>query len=190
MQFVDFKITKFRNAWGHGMLPRRLLIGLLAACLSLPAAAQNCDENAPEVTLASRFKTLAEGVVSDKQTGKVWLRCPVGMRWSDNSCGGNSLKYTWSEALVAIEELNAKKFGGRSDWRLPTVEELTGIVEPRCFKPAINLDIFPFSPESGFWTETSVPGIQPRAWVVHFLNGKQYIANKKQSWRIRPVASE
>ena len=172
------------------MLLRRLFISLLFAGLSMPVMAQNCDKSKPAATPTSQFKPAADGIITDTKTGNVWLRCPVGMKWDGSSCGGNSLKYTWREAVVEIEELNSKKTAGRSDWRLPTVEELVSIAEPRCFKPAINLEVFPFSPESGFWTETPVEGVQPRAWVVHFLNGKQYIANKNQTWRVRLIADK
>jgi hypothetical protein len=172
------------------MLLRSLIISLLVSGLSMPVMAQNCDSNIPATAPMSRFKEGANGIITDKNTGNVWLRCPVGMKWEGGSCGGNSLSYTWSEAVVVIDELNAQKVAGRSDWRLPKIDELMSIVEPRCFKPAIDLDVFPFSPESGFWTDTAVEGVQPRAWVVHFLNGKQYIANKNQTWRVRLIAGK
>ncbi len=172
------------------MLLRSLIISVLISGLSMPAMAQDCDSSKPATAPMSRFKAGANGIITDKNNGNVWLRCPVGMKWENDSCGGNSLTYTWREAVVVIEELNAQKLAGRSDWRLPTIAELKSIVESRCFKPAIDLKAFPYSPESGFWTDTPVEGVQPRAWVVHFLNGKQYIANKNQTWRVRLIAGK
>lgn len=165
-----------------------LIISVLLSGLAMPAMAQDCDKSMPATAPMSRFTVSGDGVIADKQTGNIWLRCPLGMQWEDGSCAGNSLSYNWREAVTVIGELNTRKIAGRSDWRLPTVDELSSIVEPRCFKPAIDLAVFPYSPESGFWTDTAVEGVQPRAWVIHFLNGKRYIANKNQTWRVRLIA--
>lgn len=167
---------------------RTLFVALLVGGLAAPAVAQECDKSRPATAPMSRFKAGAEGTITDTQTKKSWLRCPVGMSWSGSTCTGQSLTYKWNDALEMVNEYNAKKAGGRSNWRLPTVEELNTLVEKQCFKPAINLEAFPYSPESGFWTDSSLEGVQPRVWIVHFLHGQQYIANKKQDWRIRLIA--
>lgn len=167
---------------------KKLIIGAVLAGLSAPLAAQDCDKNKPATAPMSRFKAGPEGTVIDMVSKKVWLRCPVGMSWDGSSCTGISHTYKWKDTVEMVSEYNGKRAGGHSNWRLPTVEELNSIVEKRCFKPAINLEVFPFSPESGFWTDSTVEGIQPRVWIVHFLNGGQYIANKQQDWRIRLIA--
>ena len=174
------------------MLPRGLLIVSLLGVLPVLAAAaeQSCDSGKPTTAPMSRFKDGGNGALIDTQSKKVWLRCSLGMNWNGGSCEGNSLTYSWSAAEAAVAELNAKQAGGHGNWRLPTVDELNSIVEKQCFKPAISLDAFPFSPEAGFWSATSVEGANPRAWMVHFLHGQQYIANKEQSWRVRPVADK
>jgi len=172
------------------MLLKSLSVFFLISALVMPAYAQNCDDSKPATAPFSRFSGAVSATITDKKNNNTWLRCPVGMSWDGSSCGGISLKYTWVEAVVEVEELNKKKLAGRNDWRLPTVEELMTVVEKRCFKPAIDLKAFPFSPESGFWTDTAVDGVQPRAWVVHFLNGNQYIANKSQTWRLRLIADK
>ena len=155
------------------------------------AVAQDCDPKKKATAPASRFQALDNGVIKDTQYGHVWLRCVVGMEWDGKTCVGQSLAYTWQEALGVIGDMNQKRVGGRDDWRLPTAEELNTIVERQCFQPAINLEAFPFSPETGFWTDTKVPGIQQsRVSLIQFFNGKQYIANVKQSWRVRLVAGK
>jgi hypothetical protein len=172
------------------MLLRSMLSFFLFSGLAVSAQAQNCDSNKPATAPLSRFQADDIGTITDKKTGNVWLRCPLGMKWEGGSCAGISLKYTWREAVEVIAELNAAKTAGRSDWRLPTIDELASIVEQRCFKPAIDLEAFPYSPESGFWSDTAEEGVQPRAWVVHFLNGKRYIAQKNQTWRVRLIADK
>ena len=170
------------------MLWRSLFVAALVGGLTMPAMAQDCDAKKPATAPMSRFKVSSDGAsVTDTKSHKTWLRCVVGMSWDGSSCTGQSHTYTWSDSLDVIKEVNDKKVGGRGDWRLPTVEELNSIVEKQCFKPAINLELFPYSPDSGFWTDSSVEGVQPRVWIVHFLHGQQYIANKKQDWRIRLI---
>ncbi len=172
------------------MLLRCLFSFFLIGGLVLPVYAQKCDSSKSATAPFSQFGIAARATITDNKNDNTWLRCPVGMTWDGHSCEGISFTYTWTGAVVAIDELNANNHAGRSDWRLPTVEELNTVVERRCFKPAIDLKAFPYSPESGFWTDTTVEGAQPRAWVVHFLNGNQYIANKSQTWRLRLVAGE
>ncbi|MFQ5451280.1 MAG: DUF1566 domain-containing protein [Nitrospinaceae bacterium] len=52
----------------------------------------------------------------DRKTGLMWQK---GDSYLDVKKGLN-----WYEALEYVEEKNAEKFGGYSDWRLPTMEEL------------------------------------------------------------------
>jgi len=170
------------------MIQKQMLAIGLGVALAAPALAQKCDTSKSETAPMSRFSADAKGAVKDTRLNKTWLRCAIGMRWNGNTCEGQTLTYRWNDALSVIEEMNQKKVAGRSNWRLPTVDELESITEKRCFKPAINLEAFPYSPESGFWTDTRSEGVQPRAWVVHFLNGKRYVAHKKQDWRVRLIA--
>lgn len=171
---------------------RSLIASVLVLMVAAPAAAaQKCDASKAETAPMSRFKAADNGTITDSKTKLVWMRCGLGMSWRNGTCEGQSLTYKWNAAQDEVDGLNAKKVGGRSDWRLPTESELLGIVEQQCFKPAINLDAFPFTPESGFWTSTEVQGINnPRAKVVLFIHGKAYVANKQQTWRVRPVAGK
>lgn len=61
-------------------------------------------------------------LVEDTGTGLVWER------------SGSRYPVSYEDALEHVARLNGEAFGGRSDWRLPTVEELvtlfTGSTEP------------------------------------------------------------
>lgn len=165
---------------------------LLAVVMAAPAVAeQSCNDKVNASAPESRFKDAGKGVVTDTQTGQAWLRCPLGMDWNGSSCEGTSTSYAWNRAQDAVADLNEARAGGRNNWRLPSQDELLAIVEKKCYAPAINLAVFPYSPETGFWTSTEDQGlIHPRAKVVHFRNGKPYIGNKAQAWRVRPVADK
>jgi hypothetical protein len=66
----------------------------------------------------SRFDAKGD-VVIDRQTGLVWQKADS---YHELKKGVN-----WYEAQEYVEGRNAQKFGGHSDWRLPTLEELNGL---------------------------------------------------------------
>ena len=78
-------------------------------------------------------------VVVDRATGLMWQKGQ-----SDDAMG-------IADADAYIESLNAQKYGGFSDWRLPTLEEAMTLVEP---KVSGALHIAPqFKPEAlRIWT--------------------------------------
>jgi hypothetical protein len=57
------------------------------------------------------------GTITDRATQLMWSK-------DDSATGLN-----WEEALAWAEEMNAKKYLGFDDWRLPEVKELQGIVD-------------------------------------------------------------
>ena len=69
----------------------------------------------------------ADGLtVTDNVTGLVWQQTP-----DTNGDGVIDVadKMTWDEAQKYPATLNAKKFGGFDDWRLPTIKELYSLID-------------------------------------------------------------
>lgn len=72
---------------------------------------------------------MANGMWHDPKTGLTWMRCILGQKWNGSGCtrGENEshpeiyTQYGWEDAALKVSKLN---FGGYSDWRIPTVEEL------------------------------------------------------------------
>ncbi len=58
-----------------------------------------------------------DGTITDESTGLIWEKV------------GSPSKLDPQRANQYIEKLNWKTFGGRTDWRLPTVEELASLIE-------------------------------------------------------------
>lgn len=134
-----------------------LAIGLVT---SGPVSAQNehCQDGkrADRATTPSKdFVDLGSGVVQHEPTGLQWSRCALGQTFNAGRCDGSAGVFFWDEARDAVDQLNRTgELAGFRDWRLPTVEELRSLVEECREAPAINTDIFPDTPWSGFWTAT------------------------------------
>jgi hypothetical protein len=117
----------------------------------------------PLVTLAaapSGRYTVASGTVHDGKTGLTWQQTvPSGTyTWGSAGTSGTAQNY------CATLSLNG---GG---WRLPTMKELTTIVDYTVASPGPTIDAsyFPNTPATFFWSSTPLVGSSGTAWLVHF----------------------
>jgi hypothetical protein len=98
------------------------------------------------------FTAGADGLsVHDDVTGLTWQKSP------DTNGDGvlDSLdKLTWPEALTRPAALNAARFGGFGDWRVPTIEELYSLIDFRGTDPMVQ--------------GTSIAGLTPFVDRGHF----------------------
>jgi hypothetical protein len=115
--------------------------------------------------------TAAEwAMVQDNVTKLTWE-----VKTDDLSIHDRDNKAAWD--LVAglfISLLNTTGFGGHSDWRLPSIRELTSIVARNvstAFVPAINGAFFPQTQNYYYWTSTTWVGDEDDAWAVFFSTG-------------------
>ncbi|MGB0514035.1 MAG: DUF1566 domain-containing protein [Wenzhouxiangellaceae bacterium] len=118
----------------------------------------HCDDEVGErrpTTPDDQFINLGNGIIEHRESSLQWSRCALGQNLNGSRCTGRATVFSWQEAKNAVQEVNRRgEIGGRTDWRLPTVEELMTLVE-RCREaPSINSTIFPDTPWSGFWTST------------------------------------
>lgn len=67
---------------------------------------------------------LKKGMWRDSTTNLIWMRCVVGQKWNGQTCIGVGSNATWGRMVLTIDSL---KFGGYSDWRLPSIEDLANI---------------------------------------------------------------
>ncbi|WP_191602138.1 DUF1566 domain-containing protein [Marinomonas algicola] len=134
----------------------------------------NCKpDNIVASTPTTRFTLNADETVTDLKTGLMWKQCPEGMSGSQCDVGSASVAF-WDVFLRSVEVLNAGEgFAGFNDWRVPNVKELRSIVEAQCYRPAINLEVFPNTPIVSFFTSTPVKDIfRDNIWVVEFIHGR------------------
>src|SRR6266705_5088195 len=163
---------------------------LVAACDSAdsPAEAQGVLADLPGITqnrdkalaAAQRFVILPafnSDAVLDKETGLVWEKSPqtTSTRWS-----------------VARRTCIEKNVGGQKGWRLPTLQELTTLVDPSIAPPGPTLP--PGHPclavqSAVYWSETRVDEDARGSWGVHFGlgGGATFInwAHSVQVWCVR-----
>ena len=119
-------------------------------------------------------------MVRDELTGLVWE-----VKTTDGSIHDKERTFDWTTAHETfIAELNKSKFGGFSDWRLPTTEELRTI-RVKGAEPYIDLGFFPNTISTGYlsWRKCGSGEIYDER--VKF--GK--IRNTKKDRRVRAVRS-
>ena len=75
--------------------------------------------------------------------------------------------------------VNATNLCGSSAWRLPTKDELFGIVKSNPAAPMIDTDWFPNTKQYGwYWTSSPYPGYANAAWYVYFDGGIAGVVNR------------
>ena len=134
-----------------------------AAALADPGTRWHRQINDP-----TRFVVLADfddGVVLDRETGRVWQRNPHGRL----RVGEVPREFSWFGALQRCYRLEV---GGRKGWRLPTIEELASLVDTSQANPALPAGHPSTNVQSSFyWSATSFAGDASLAWAVHFSDG-------------------
>lgn len=124
----------------------------------------------------------ADYSTTDNATGLIWKSCTQGL--SGAGCvTGSATTYNWANAKTQCTGLNAQNSGngyaGKTNWRLPTLQELRTIVNMDTINPAITGASFPSTLANNYWT---IDG-STSAFVVDFLNGSEsYIATSSANY--------
>ena len=124
-------------------------------------------------------------MVRDNVTGLIWEN-----KTDDGSIHDKDNIYTWHDAqAVFTSSLNNDNFGGHSDWRLPTVKELSSIVDSSIPwpDPTINTIYFPNTQLSHYWSSTNLAYNPNYAWFVYFGSGYVSTYNKSGYYYVRAV---
>ena len=123
------------------------------------------------------YTMLAGGImVQDNVTGLIWEN-----KTDDSSIHDKDNTYNWYDAQsVFIATLNSQNYGGYSDWRLPTIKELSTLVDSSIPYPGptINTDYFHNTVSSRYWSSTTTAGNPSYAWIVDFCCGGTYSYDK------------
>jgi hypothetical protein len=98
----------------------------------------------------------------------------TGLIWEIKTAANKDDTYAWQDAQdVFVAGLNSSSFGGFSDWRLPTVKELSTLVNAGILYPGptINTVWFPQTVSSTYWSSTVDASDTIGAWRVEFGHG-------------------
>ena len=106
------------------------------------------DTNHPSAT---RFTTAFTGAVLDKNTGLVWEQAPdaTGRSWRD-----------------AVGYCISKNINGTRGWRLPSVPELTSLIDPSLPPPFVPASVFTGVQSANYWSATTLAYAFPSDNVI------------------------
>ncbi len=82
-------------------------------------------------------------------------------------CGGTSA----CDTDAYVKAVNAASWCGYKNWRLPTVDELSGIASLDRYNPSIDSGYFPYTQSNWYWSSSPVAYSSYDAWIVYFSSG-------------------
>jgi hypothetical protein len=147
-----------------------------------------------------------DATVTDNKTGLVWLQnanC-IGTQYPgflEDCCSPKDGKVNWQKAHDFVDGLNTGKFpkcdGKHTDWRLPTVQEIQGLVNYGFHNPAMSNaagtsiwqenDAFSNVKTDSYWTSTLDASTSNFAWRLRFDRGLLFTEHKSLPFYVWPV---
>ena len=112
------------------------------------------------------FEILQDSLAGVQQDSGVVVDSATGLMWQQ---AGYLDQLTFSDTQAYIDSLNAKEYGGYTDWRLPSLEEAMTLMEP--VRKSGDLYIEPIFDQTQRWIWTADKRSASNVWVVHFSNG-------------------
>jgi hypothetical protein len=123
-----------------------------------------------------------DGSIHDKDNGYTWYDSH-----SQTNGGNAGTPGEGTDTEDFIKVLNSSRFGGYSDWRLPSMAELRTIADYSRTSRAINAAYFPGTGNAGYWTSDTVAGLADFGWGVHFEIGYFGYFGKSSGMKVRAV---
>ncbi len=152
---VDLSDAVYLLNWlfASGPIPQTCLGEELAACES---ALETATPRFPN----GRFVVHGNGLVTDTSTGLMWQQSTF------NFPGDGDERVSWDTAVTFPETLS---LGGFDDWRLPTIEELSTIIEFENAFPAARESVFGIGTlTTKYWSSTTSLVDGRTAFAVEF----------------------
>lgn len=137
----------------------------------------------------------ADFTTKDNTTGLTWKSCSEGQSGSGCATGGVSF-VNWATATdattcgSALNNINGGSgYAGLTNWRLPTIEELSTLINYDGSSPAVDAVNFPLTSVANLYWSSSTDVVTPaNAWTVDFVNGTISAAPKVNSYVVRCVS--
>ncbi len=111
----------------------------------------------------NRFKKLGDYTLVDRNTGLEWQLRP------------SKEPMVWKEGFGYVEQLNKANYGGHSDWRYPTQQEMVTLInEDEDRTTGLYQDKI-LGNQTSFWTSTEGDHHSHKAVYADFYYGDTYL---------------
>ncbi|PIQ95734.1 MAG: hypothetical protein COV67_13425 [Nitrospinae bacterium CG11_big_fil_rev_8_21_14_0_20_56_8] len=149
-----------------GLLLFVVLFTVSSVWAAEPQARQSVAKSAD-----GEFLDYGDGTIYNTKTGLMWMKQDF---WQMNRQWVN-----WYTAVEFVRRMNNKKFGGYTDWRLPTPAEAGTLYDPRkrnLDKDGDKIHIDPLFPAGSGWSTWTSEEKKSKAVVVSYKGegGKEY----------------
>lgn len=144
-----------------------------------------CVRGGPAPRLGDRFEQISvePAVVRDAVTGLSWTGCPIG--GENEACADSSPLRAMSESLQRCEQLS---WGGKSDWRLPSFNELLSIADTTTGgRLSLGLESSPWPSTSAYFSSTTVFNVPSSAmtWSADGTNFSNKVSRRHHTICVR-----
>jgi hypothetical protein len=141
-----------------------------------------------------RFTVNGDGTITDNLTGLVWLKnanC-LKSRYAAFDKEDGDGKVPWRRALKFVQGINRGKYAdcgaGRTDWRLPNVNELESLIHAGHTGSADWLKDSDFKKvAAAYWSSTLLAANPEKAWTVKVAAGNTAAKSVSDSCAVWPV---
>lgn len=99
---------------------------------------------------------------------------------------GEYFEPSWNELVLGSNDNN---FCGFTNWRVPTINELSGLTNLNGSNPAIDTIYFPNTRSYWFWSSTPVSGVDESAFLEGFIKGDSSFTSRASNFHVRLVRS-
>jgi len=138
-------------------------------------------------------KTGARGLHASTNTYTWYSSDEMGNMGYEGKRDGGKCTGSACDTESFIAALNSEKLCGYADWRMPSVEEASTLVDAsvRFPGPTIAQDYFPNtqSAKVGYWSATAFDKHRSGAWAWRFDHGADFVAMKDEPRYARAVRS-
>jgi len=118
-----------------------------------------------------------EGIATDTVAGLMWCRFALGQEWKNGTVEGDAKTVNWDDAFEITKLFNQQGgYGGFTDWRLPTIDELKTLIDIHYKAEAWNhyqekksIDDNVFPSNGCFWSSSPNDICNNCAWVINFF---------------------
>jgi hypothetical protein len=107
-----------------------------------------------------------DGTTTDNVTGLMWQSSDDNNTYNWYEASGTPESTYNPDGIVNV--CGDLSLAGYNDWRLPTANELQGIINYENYNPAIDQTYFPSTMNDGYWSSNTHALYENEAWIVDY----------------------